>query len=206
MKQRPILKAFVCPAQAFCIRSAMQGEEGDYFRAKVHELQTVVDSMPVTYETEGSDEPRIAQLHYFGGCVDAWIAELDKGSPNDPPEAYQSQAWGKIDLGCGPELGYISIPDLLRQGLELDLHWKPKPLSDCGEPEPGPTPEPYQLDPTPPAPDPEAERRARKEALAEQAGRRLFGRSVDTTGDLFDQNRAPAPLFAAPTPRAAVIA
>ena len=78
--------------------------------------------------------------------------------------------------------------------------------SDRGEPEPAPAPEPYQLDPTPPAPDHEADRRARKAALSEQAGRRLFGRSVDTTGDLFDQNRAPAPLFAAPTPRATVIA
>ena len=102
MKQRPILKAFVCTAQAFCIRSAMQGEEG--------------------------------------------------------------------------------------------------------KPEPAPAPEPYQLDPTPPAPDPEADRRSRKAALAEQAGRRLFGRSVDTTGDLFDPAKAPAPLFAAPTPRATVIA
>ena len=55
-------------------------------------------------------------------------------------------------------------------------------------------------------PDHEAIRRERRAALAEQAGRRLFGRSVDTTGDLFDQNRAPAPLFAAPTPRATVIA
>jgi hypothetical protein len=69
-----------------------------------------------------------------------------------------------------------------------------------------PEPETYQLDPTPPAPDPGADRRKCKEALAEQAGRRLFGRSVDTTGDLFDQNRAPAPLFACPTPRARVAA
>ena len=64
--------------------------------------------------------------------------------------------------------------------------------------------EPFALDPTPPAPDPAAERRARLAMLADRAAKPITGRPVDTTGDLFDSSRAPAPLFACPTPRASV--
>ncbi len=66
--------------------------------------------------------------------------------------------------------------------------------------------EPFALDPTPPAPDPAAERRARLAMLADRAAKPITGRPVDTTGDLFDSSRAPAPLFACPTPRAMVAA
>jgi hypothetical protein len=31
--------------------------------------------------------------------------------------------------GYEPELGYISIEELLENGAELDLHWTPKPFS-----------------------------------------------------------------------------
>jgi hypothetical protein len=138
MKQKPILTSFMGPQQAACIRSAMRGEEGAWFRAKVQELQTLVDSMPVTYETEPQDEtqtaaPAVARLHYFRGHIDAWIVELDKGSPDDAPEDYQAQAWGKVDLGYGAESGYISLPELLAAGMELDLHWHPRPIAECGK-------------------------------------------------------------------------
>jgi hypothetical protein len=139
MKQKPVLQSFIGPRQAACIRSLMRGEEGEWFRAKIQELQALVDSMPVTYDTEPQDEtqtaaPAVARLHYFGGSdVDAWIVELDKGAADDTPEDYQSQAWGKVDLGCGAELGYVSIPELLNAGLELDLHWQPRPVSECGK-------------------------------------------------------------------------
>ncbi len=138
MKQKPVLQSFIGPRQAACIRSLMRGEEGEWFRAKIQELQALVDSMPVSYETEPSENtpyvaPTVARLHYFRGSADAWIVELDCGAADDTPADYQRQAWGKVDLGYGAELGYISIPELLNAGMELDLHWQPRPVSECGK-------------------------------------------------------------------------
>jgi hypothetical protein len=133
MKQQAILKAFVGPCQAAAIRAAMRSEEAEWFKGKIGELQAVVDSMPVTYETQDQEAPALARLHYFSGPCDAWIVELDKGAADDTPEDYQAQAWGKVDLGYGGEIGYISIPELLSAGMELDLHWQPRPVRDCGK-------------------------------------------------------------------------
>lgn len=127
MKQKNI-RWFMPRSQAAAIHCILRGEEAEYMRAKVAELQNVIDSMPVTYETEGKE--KIARLHYFRGSCDAWIVEVDKGSPDDAPEDYQAQAWGMVDLGYGPEMGYVSIPELLAAGMELDLHYKPQTLDE----------------------------------------------------------------------------
>jgi len=44
-------------------------------------------------------------------------------------EREQLQAFGLADMGS-PELGYISIVELLQKGVELDLHWTQKKLSE----------------------------------------------------------------------------
>jgi hypothetical protein len=133
MKQNPILESFVGTQQGACIRSMMRGEESKWFKDKIQELQTLVDSMPVTYETETKTAPAVASLHYFKGSTDAWIVELDKGVPGDTPADYQRQAWGVVDIGYGPEMGYVSIPELLQAGMELDLNWKPCPIDQIAK-------------------------------------------------------------------------
>ena len=41
------------------------------------------------------------------------------------------QAFGIADLGKGRELGYISIPELLENGAELDLYYtEPKTIGE----------------------------------------------------------------------------
>jgi hypothetical protein len=129
MKQKNI-RRFMGRSQAAAIHCCLRGEEADYFRAKLRHLQEVVDNMPVTYETQEAGASAFARLHYFRGGCDAWIAELDAGAPDDAPEDYQSQAWGMVDLGYGPEIGYVSIPELLAAGMELDLYWKPQTLAE----------------------------------------------------------------------------
>jgi hypothetical protein len=57
-------------------------------------------------------------LHYFTHGGDYWITERDMASE-------QLQAFGLADIGYGPELGYISIVELLENGAELDLHYSP---------------------------------------------------------------------------------
>jgi len=49
----------------------------------------------------------------------------------DPDNAGQVQAFGIADLGIGfRELGYISIPELLENGAELDLYFQPKTIGE----------------------------------------------------------------------------
>jgi len=56
--------------------------------------------------------------------MDWYITEKDMGDE-------QIQAFGLADLGMGfPELGYISIEELVENGVELDLHWTPKTLAE----------------------------------------------------------------------------
>ena len=61
----------------------------------------------------------MAHLHYFLGGADWRIIEKD----SDPDSASQIQAFGIANLGLGPELGYISIPELLEVGAELDFYY-----------------------------------------------------------------------------------
>lgn len=109
-------------SQLTCINDAKRGEEGAHFIEKMQEMQAVVDAMPRTYETDGQGMEAIAHLHYFLGGCDWYITEMDI-------EAEPEQCFGLADMGC-PELGYISIPELLSAGAELDLYWKAKPLSE----------------------------------------------------------------------------
>ena len=68
----------------------------------------------------------LARLHYFTGGCDWWIVEKDA----DSDHAGQVQAFGVADLGMGAELGYISIPELLENGAELDLYFTPKRMGE----------------------------------------------------------------------------
>jgi len=68
----------------------------------------------------------VAHLHYFLGSADWWIVEKD----SDPDSAGQIQAFGIADLGMGPELGYISIPELLEVRAELDFYHTPKTVAE----------------------------------------------------------------------------
>ncbi len=88
-------------------------------------------AMPVTYQTSKLGKQAIVHLHYFlGGRVNAWITEKDK-------DGGTLQAFGKVDLfGDGGEVGYVCIDELLEAGAELDFHWTPKPLGECGRESP----------------------------------------------------------------------
>ena len=100
-----------------------QGEENQFFFDKLVELAGIIETMPVTYETDGQGDQAIVYLHYFKAGFDFYITERDC-------ENEQLQAFGKADLGYGAELGYISIVETLRAGAELDLHWQPKKLGE----------------------------------------------------------------------------
>ena len=120
------LKLLTPPEQYEVITDAMLGEEGDHFIELIDRIHAMWQAMPKTYETDGQGCAALAQLHYFTSGCDWWIVEKDA----DPDHAGQIQAFGIADLGMGPEAGYISIPELLENGAELDLYFTPKRLGE----------------------------------------------------------------------------
>jgi hypothetical protein len=116
---------FIGKSQKRALIAAMQGEEGDYFRQKVRDMETRIAEMPETYGQSEVDDPT-AYLHYFMGGMDFYITERD----SDPDGEGQIQAFGYADLGYGGELGYISIAEITASGVEIDLYFSPKKLSE----------------------------------------------------------------------------
>lgn len=117
-KARP----FMPRAEYFTVMRGLLSEEGEHFAAKLRDIASTIDTAPRIYDQDGKGDEAVAHLHYFHSVGDWWITELDI-------EPEQHQAFGLVDLGYGPELGYISIAQLVASGVELDLHWQPKTLA-----------------------------------------------------------------------------
>ena len=113
------VRDFVSDSQLEAMGDGVRGEEGEFFKTLFVKLAETINNMPVTYKTDGQGDEAIVHLHYFRGNMDWYITEKDMGDE-------QIQAFGLADLGMGhPELGYISIEELVANGIELDLYWTP---------------------------------------------------------------------------------
>ena len=124
-----MLRRFVPGAQLNLLLQFTGGEEKQHFLTLLAELAARIKAMPMTRGTESVDDP-IVHLHYFRGNVDVWITERDIGDGRCPKGlGPQHQAFGYVDLGYGPELGYVSLPEIFSTRVELDLNWTPKPVS-----------------------------------------------------------------------------
>jgi hypothetical protein len=115
-----ILKNFIGRNQLKCISEAGHEEEGDFFKSKMAKLNALFCAMPRIYETDGQGDEAIAYLHYFNSDSDWYITERDFSS-------IQHQAFG-LAVVFETELGYISIEELIRNNVELDLYWTPVTL------------------------------------------------------------------------------
>ncbi len=121
------LEGFVGRSQLRVMVDGCRGEEGVFWRDKLAEMGERCAKMHTTGQQDGVGDQAVCHLHYFTAGMDWWILERDC----DPDGEGQIQAFGYADLGMGPgcsELGYISIPEILSHGAELDLHFEPKPL------------------------------------------------------------------------------
>lgn len=121
---KPIPAQFIGKSQSAVLRDGLKGEEADFFRDKIAEMNRTIESMPKTYDQDGKGENATVYLHYFTPGGDWYITEKDV-------EADQNQAFGLANpFGDGGELGYISLPELVDAGAELDLHWTPKTIAE----------------------------------------------------------------------------
>lgn len=125
-----MLRKFIPPQQINTMFDLTAGEERGFFLEKLASVAQTVRTMPMTGET-GDDLDPIVHLHYFRGGCDVWITERDVGDGKAPRGlGPQHQAFGYVDLGYGPELGYVSLPEIFSAGMELDLHWAPRTVSE----------------------------------------------------------------------------
>jgi len=127
------LNQFIGKSQLLAMREACRGEEGVFFRAMIQELEAKIKTMPKTYETELQGEEAIVTLHYFMGGSDWWIIERDAGASDDVAQGVQAQAFGFTCLNGdteNSEMGYISIQELIENGVELDLYYTPEKIGD----------------------------------------------------------------------------
>lgn len=122
------IQDFMCTAQLLAIASGLRGEEKSFFQEKVKEITETINTMPKTYEQDGKGDQAKAYLHYFKGGCDWYITEKDMGDGSGDTSQYQ--AFGLADLGWGSELGYISIVELIRNGVELDFHYTPQTIAE----------------------------------------------------------------------------
>lgn len=94
--------------------------------------KSVLKAIPKLYGTENQKTSDVtAHIHYFAGRCNWYITEYD-------PET--GEAFGVADLGHGPELGYISLPEMestiaeTSQGLpiviERDCYWSKQRLGE----------------------------------------------------------------------------
>jgi hypothetical protein len=127
VKNVKIVRDFISPAQLNAMANGVRSEERSHFVAKFEELPNTISTMAKTYEQDGKGDDAIVYLHYFLGGADWFITEKDM-------EDEQYQAFGLADLfNDGGELGYISIVELVQNGVELDLFWTPKTLREVKE-------------------------------------------------------------------------
>jgi len=120
------LALWVTPAQRRALLQFARGEEGQWFLERAEYVANTITHMSGTYDQDGMGDQATAFLHYFTPGADFWILEKDTGAASDQPEDYQAQAFGLVRLAGGePELGYISLPEILRAGAELDLYFEP---------------------------------------------------------------------------------
>lgn len=127
-----LCRGFIGKGQMAAMLAGLRGEERDFFRDKFLEMGTRIELMHKTGEQDGRGGAAVVWLHYFaGGRANWYITEKDMGSPDDAPGTGQTQAFGLADLfGDGGEIGYISIVEILENGGELDLYFKPKTLGE----------------------------------------------------------------------------
>ncbi len=128
------LNQFIGKSQLSVIsRQARQGEEREYFKNMILKLKETIETMPKSYETDGQGDSAISTLHYFNSSSDWYIVEKDAGSPDDEAQGIQAQAFGLACLNGNTdnaEMGYISIQELIENGVELDLYYKPETIGD----------------------------------------------------------------------------
>lgn len=120
-----VSRPFLSAIQWSVMVDGCRGEEGGFFVQQLINLAEQIASMPSTGQQDGKGDQAMVHLHYFLNDSDWYILEKDV-------DGGVHQAFGYAVLDGDDEmaeLGYISIAELTRYGVELDLHFVPCTLA-----------------------------------------------------------------------------
>jgi len=125
-----MLKKFISKPQLRALHylSKMSKQEGDYYPNLLTSLEEKVGRVP-GLSMAGANKDPLVHLHYFKSKMSP---ETKGGSDWYIIEREDSLAFGFVCLNGdtqNAELGYISIPELLGNEVELDLYFEPTLLS-----------------------------------------------------------------------------
>ena len=116
------LANFINAEQLACINDLIaNSDEAIFYVDLLNQVVAKAQAIPALYAQDGNTDP-VAHMHYFNSYSDFYICEIEG-----------DRAFGQVDLGNGPELGYISMSEMLQNKLELDLYFDPTPLSICNQ-------------------------------------------------------------------------
>lgn len=123
MPDLQFLAKFIPPMELKTLKGNLRGEEGEYFRGMLVDLEKRIRNMPALRTEKDLDAP--VYLHYFIGGCDWWISSLDPEDMIGYGYAVLNQDWENA------ESGDIWLPEIidLRSGpfqAELDLYWNTK--------------------------------------------------------------------------------
>lgn len=123
MPDLQFLAKFIPSRELETLKYNLRGEEAEYFREMLAELENRIRNMPALRTENDLDAP--VYLHYFIGGCDWWISSLDPEDMIGYGYAVLNQDWENA------ELGDIWLPEIidLRSGpfqAELDLYWNTK--------------------------------------------------------------------------------
>lgn len=122
------LRSVINPRQILGMIAAVRGSDEN--EQAIDKLDAIYDryvACPRTYETDGNKGKTVAQFRYFLGDSEFYITELDVSGPPH----IQAYGYGSLNDQY-PEMGYICIPELLKNGFEMDYHFVPKTLTELG--------------------------------------------------------------------------
>ena len=112
------VRPFLSKSQLQVMANLCRSQEGEFYKTKFLELETIIREMPATYEQEGLGEQAVIHLHYFGQGFDFYITEKDREGDGT------YQAFGLYPDQGGLQYEYVSIAELVENNLELDLYWE----------------------------------------------------------------------------------
>lgn len=124
LEAAPILKKWMYAQQTRALYANMRdgSEEAPYFAQLAGKLRERIEAVRPLYYYDESGEKAMAQLHYFRGGTDLYIAES---------EGPEGRSFGFCVLNAdyeNAELGYSCVQEVIAARMELDWYYKPEPL------------------------------------------------------------------------------
>lgn len=119
----PLVRKFTPPSQMREIIAGTQGVERDKYLKILADFGNRIFNMPASGAKAAPLADEIAQLHYRVGLYNWYVTRKGPENPVENAVVFVTAP------GVTESIGFISVQEILASGGELDLSFKPQPLS-----------------------------------------------------------------------------